>query len=579
MARMGRHALREAGVSEIETGRRRSTPFHPVVFPVSVGLIVAFALYGVLAPTSAASVFGRLNGEITGSFGWLYIMSMSVFLVFVLFAGIGPWGKVRLGKDTDRPEFGVLTWLAMLFSAGMGIGLLFFSVAEPVLHYVTPPVGRGRDLDAARAAMGITFFHWGLHPWACYALVGMGLAYFGYRKGLPLSIRSLFVPLLGDRVHGRIGDLIDIIAVVATLFGVATSLGLGAQQINAGLSHLFGLPSGGGVQVVLIGVVTAIATVSVVTGLHVGVRRLSEVNIVLAVGLLLFVAIAGPTLFVLNGFVENIGTYFQQLPVNSFWTATWDAPDREEWLGSWTVFYWAWWISWSPFVGMFIARISRGRTIREFVFGVMIVAPLTTFVWLSVFGNTALHSQLYNPETGVLTPPARDAPIREGSLADLLHETRLAEPGEIAQGNDPAGAAAAQASAMVHEVNWGNVPVALFVMLDGLPLALLTGLAAVLCITLFFVTSSDSASLVIDTIASGGKPHPSPWMRVFWAVAEGVVAAVLLLAGGLVALQSGAIATALPFCVVLLLGTLGLAMALRSDPAVARAPSGDGSGA
>lgn len=550
-------------MSDIAAGRRRSLPFHPVVFPVSVGLIVAFALYGVLAPGSAETVFRQLNSAITGRFGWMYILSMSVFLVFVLFAGLGPWGRIRLGKDTDRPEFGVLTWLAMLFSAGMGIGLLFFSVAEPVLHYVTPPIGRGRDLDAARAAMGITFFHWGLHPWACYALVGMGLAYFGYRKGLPLSIRSLFVPLLGDRVHGRIGDLIDIIAVVATLFGVATSLGLGAQQINAGLSHIFGFSNGERTQVMLIGIITAIATVSVVTGLHVGVRRLSEVNMVLAVGLLLFVAIAGPTLFVLNGFVENIGTYFQQLPVNSFWTATWDAPDREKWLGEWTVFYWAWWISWSPFVGMFIARISKGRTIREFVCGVMIVAPLTTFLWLSVFGNTALHQQLYNSETGVLTPPERDAPIREGSLADFLHES---VPAEGAAGEAAAGAVAP----MVHQVNWGNVPVALFVMLDGLPLAALTAMAAVLCVTLFFVTSSDSASLVIDTIASGGEPHPAPWLRVFWAVAEGVVAAVLLLAGGLAALQSGAIATALPFCIVLLVGAFGLAKALNADPAVAR---------
>ena len=553
-------------------GLKRNPPFHPVVFPVSVGLIIAFSLYAVLAPGSAETVFGQLNAAITGHFGWMYILSMSVFLVFVLFAGLGPWGKVRLGKDTDRPEFGVLTWLAMLFSAGMGIGLLFFSVAEPVLHYVTPPVGRGRDLDAARAAMGITFFHWGLHPWACYALVGMGLAYFGYRKGLPLSIRSLFVPLLGDRVHGRIGDLIDIIAVVATLFGVATSLGLGAQQINAGLGHIFGFSNGERTQVILIGIITAIATVSVVTGLHVGVRRLSEVNMVLAVGLLLFVAIAGPTLFVFNGFVENIGTYFQQLPVNSFWTATWDAPDRERWLGTWTVFYWAWWISWSPFVGMFIARISRGRTVREFVCGVMIIAPLTTFLWLSVFGNTALHQQLYNPETGVLTPPERDAPIRQGSLADFLHESAPAEgAGPVATESPAAGEATVGVVApMVHQVNWGNVPVVLFVMLDGLPLAAITAMVAVLCITLFFVTSSDSASLVIDTIASGGKPHPAPWLRVFWAVAEGAVAAVLLLAGGLAALQAGAIATALPFCIVLLVGAFGLAKALNADPAVVR---------
>ena len=411
-----------------------------------------------------------------------------------------------------------MTWFAMLFSAGMGIGLLFFSVAEPIMHYGAPPTGKGQTLEAARQAMGLPFFHWGLHPWAVYSVVGLSLAYFGYRKKLPLSIRSSFYPLLGERIYGPIGHAIDILAIVSTIFGVATSLGLGAMQVNAGLNHVFGLTQSTMVQVIIIALITAAATVSVVSGLHAGVRRLSELNMGLAAFLLAFLFIAGPTLFLLGAFVENIGTYLRYLPVNSFWTGAFDDPGPKKWLGSWTIYYWAWWNAWAPFVGMFIARISKGRTIREFLLGVLLGPSLAGFVWLTVFGNTALYQEVYGA----------------GGIADVVAN---------------------------------NLPTAVFVVLERYPLGSLTGLVGTLCVVLFFVTSSDSASLVVDTIASGGIEDPPVGQRVFWAVLEGLVAGVLLLAGGLTALQTAAITTALPFCIVIIFMCVALVRGLKSDGA------------
>ena len=411
------------------------------------------------------------------------------------------YGNIRLGGDDAEPEFSTLSWFAMLFSAGMGIGLLFYGVAEPMFHFLQPPVPSGTAAEAARRAMGFTFLHWGLHPWAVYALVALALAFFSFNKGQPLSIRSIFYPLLGDRINGGWGNLIDILATVATLFGVATSLGFGVQQINAGLNHLIGLEQNSLVQLLLIAGITTIATISVVRGLDGGIKKLSEINIWLAMGLLLFVLLTGPTLFIFNGFLENIGAYLQNFSQMATWNETFE---NTSWQNNWTVFYWAWWIAWSPFVGMFIARVSRGRTIREFLMGVLAVPTLVTFLWMTVFGNSALYIELY----------------KDGGLAQAVTE---------------------------------NVPLSLFLLLEHFPLTPVTSVLGVLVVISFFVTSSDSGSMVIDIITAGGNPDPPIPQRLFWAILEGVVAAALLLSGGLEALQSAVITTGLPFAAVLLL--------------------------
>ena len=492
---------------------------HPVVFWTSAVLIFAVLILALVATKSVDSFFGRVQGAIVARLGWLYVLSMTGFLVFVVWLMTSRFGAIRLGHDDERPEFSRATWFAMLFSAGMGIGLLFFSVAEPILHYGSPPTGQGHNLAAAREAMGLTLFHWGLHPWAVYSIVGLSLAYGSFRRGLPLSIRSAFHPLLGERVHGRAGDVVDILAVVSTLFGVATSLGLGAMQVNAGLHRVAGLTQSTAIQMVIIAVITAMATASVVSGLNVGIRRLSELNMGLAGLLLLFVFIVGPTTFILNAFVQNIGAYVRELLSNSFWTASFGGAQRREWLGEWTVFYWAWWIAWAPFVGMFIARVSKGRTIREFTVAVLLAPTLAGFVWLTVMGDTALYQEVFGA----------------GGIGKAVAE---------------------------------SLPTAVFVLLERYPLAGVTGILCTACVVLFFVTSSDSASLVVDTIASGGKEDPPVGQRIFWALLEGVVAAVLLFSGGLPALQTAAITTALPFCLVIIAMCVALVRGLRRDPAL-----------
>ncbi|MGF1483640.1 MAG: BCCT family transporter [Opitutales bacterium] len=487
---------------------------HPVVFLVSAGIILLLVIVCLAALDSAKSFFSEVQSTIASSTGWFFILAVNVFLIFVVCLIFSPAAKLRLGQPDEKPEFGYLSWLAMLFSAGMGIGLLFFSVAEPIYHFTSPPHARvlPETQEAARRAMHLSYFHWGFHAWGIYALVGLSLAYFSFNKGLPLTIRSAFVPLLGDRVKGTLGDVIDILAVVATLFGVATSLGIGVQQVNAGLHHLFELPQEPATQVILIAAITAMATLSVVLGLDKGIRRLSECNLAMGLLLLIFVLVAGPTLFVLNGWVQNMGGYLQNFLALSTWT---EAYQNTEWQNGWTVFYWAWWIAWSPFVGMFIARVSRGRTIREFLIGVLLVPTVLTFLWLSVFGNAALHNEL----------------LGEGTLVEAVRD---------------------------------NMPVALFQMLEPYPLGALASGLAILVIITFFVTSSDSGSLVIDIITAGGNTDPPVAQRIFWAVLEGVVAAVLLLGGGLGALQTASITTGLPFACVLLLMCISLYKALRS---------------
>lgn len=493
--------------------RPRRIAINPPVFFVSAGLVLAFALFGAVFAKQAGQLFTALQAVIVEDFGWFYIASVAGFLMFVLFLMLSRYGDVKLGPDDSEPEYSYISWFAMLFSAGMGIGLIFFGVAEPIQHYALPPVGEGRTIESARQAMVLTFFHWGLHAWAIYIVVGLALAYFAYRRGLPLTIRSALHPLIGNRIYGPIGHAIDIFAVLGTMFGVATSLGLGVLQINAGFSYLFGLPTTTPIQLVLIAVITGMATLSVVMGLDRGVKRLSELNIVLAGLLLVFVLVAGSTVFLLQAFVQNIGAYLGAVVQRTFRMY---AYEPNPWLGNWTLFYWGWWIAWSPFVGMFIARISRGRTIREFVTGVLLVPVFFTFLWMTVFGNTAIAFDLSGAE-----------PIAE-TVAN-------------------------------------NLPVALFETLEQLPLsAIASGIATLLIIT-FFVTSADSGALVIDMITSGAADNPPVWQRVFWAVSAGAVAAVLLLAGGLEALQTAAIASALPFAVVMVFICYGLLRALQME--------------
>lgn len=484
----------------------------PAVFLSSAAVVVLVLAFGVVDPDGAKAVFLGLQDWIVGTWGWLFVASTALFLVFSVWCALGARGRLRLGPDGEAPDFALHSWFAMLFSAGMGIGIMFFGVAEPVMHYASPPSGEGLTALAARQAMTITFFHWGLHAWGVYAVMGLAIAYFGHRKGLPLAIRSTLQPLLGDRIHGWIGHSVDVFAVFGTLFGLATSLGLGAMQVNAGLHRLFGAPESTGVQVMLIALITAGATTSVVLGLDKGIRRLSELNVLLAALLLLFVAAAGPTLALVEAFPSNIIDYLVALgPLSVGYEQLGDVA----WQKSWTLFYWAWWIAWSPFVGMFIARISRGRTIREFVLGVLLVPTLVSFVWFTVFGGSALTLDLQNP--GI-------------------------------------------ASAVADDLSTG-----IYALLDRLPIAGITSMLAALVVAIFFITSSDSGSFVVDMLTSGGDPDPPVWQRVFWAVSEGVIAAVLLVAGGLAALQSAAINTGLPFCVILLLVCLGLGRALREE--------------
>ncbi len=477
-----------------------SIDVHPWVFFISAAIIIGSVLFTIVNHENVLGLFEQLQLLISVTAGWFLILTMNIILVFVLALLIGRFGDVRLGGEYALPEFTTRAWFAMLFSAGMGIGLLFYGVAEPMFHFVASPLAEPGTPEAARVAMDLTFLHWGLHPWAVYSMVGLSLAFFCFNKGLPLSIRSVFYPVLGERIYGPVGNFIDILATVATLFGVATSLGLGVQQVNAGLDHLFGIGQSPGIQVALIAGITALATWSVVMGLKAGIRRLSEINLLLAVVLLLFVLVLGPTLFILNAFGENIGYYLQHLPQLSTWNETYEATN---WQHGWTVFYWGWWIAWSPFVGMFIARVSYGRTIREFILGVLFVPTLITFLWITVFGNSALHIDL----------------LGGGGMAEAVQE---------------------------------NIPVALFLLFENFPLSEVISGLAVLVIVTFFVTSSDSGSMVIDIITAGGNPDPPLLQRLFWAILEGVVAATLLVGGGLVALQTAAIATGLPFAAVLL---------------------------
>ncbi|WP_105265265.1 BCCT family transporter [Pseudoalteromonas sp. T1lg76] len=493
---------------------------HNPVFGISAGLIIIF-LVAILVtdPATAKKALDGLKWDIIGNFDVLFMWAANLFVLFCLALIVSPYGKIKLGGESATPSHSRISWLAMLFAAGMGIGLMFWGVAEPVAYYTgwyeTPLGVEAHTPEAAKTAMGATMFHWGLHPWAIYAVVALSLAFFSYNKGLPLSIRSIFYPILGDRAWGWPGHIIDILAVLATLFGLATSLGLGAQQASAGFNHVFGTDGGVGLQIGVIIGVTLLAIISVVRGIEGGVKVLSNVNMILAFALLLFVALVGFAAAMGNlpntllGYIENI------IPLSNP-----HGREDEAWMHGWTVFYWAWWISWSPFVGMFIARVSKGRTIREFLIAVLLIPTLVTALWMSIYGGIAID--------------------------------------QVASGLGSLG-----------EKGLTEVPLAMFQMFEQLPMTKVLSFIAIVLVLVFFITSSDSGSLVIDSITAGGKVDAPVPQRVFWASIEGAIAAALLWIGGkeaMEALQAGAVSTGLPFTIVLLLMCVSLILGLRTEP-------------
>ena len=490
------------------------------VFIWSAALTLVFVVAGVVVPEGSAAFFSSVQSWIVAELGWVYLLSVAIFLMFMLYLGFSSHGKIKLGPNHSEPDYSYGAWFSMLFAAGMGIGLVFFGVAEPVKHFTAPPVGDAATIEAARTAMEISYFHWGLHAWAVYAVIGLSLAYFSFRHGLPLTMRSALYPLIGDRIYGPIGNAVDIFAVIGTLFGVATSLGLGVLQVNAGFNHVLGWPISFWIQLPLIVVITGMATISVATGLDKGIKFLSNLNMLMAVALMLFVFVMGPTTFLLRAFVQNLGAYLDQFVLRTFYMYAY-APNQgpAEWLGDWTLFYWGWWIAWSPFVGMFIARISRGRTIREFIAGVLLVPTGFSFAWMTVFGDTAISMHLTGATTAVSDAVAND------------------------------------------------VTLALFVFLEQFPLGVYVSWFAMALIVFFFVTGADSSALVIDTLTSGGREDGPTARRVFWAIVSGIIGAILLSTGGLDALQTASIAGALPFTFVMLLMCWGLWKGLKREGA------------
>ena len=492
---------------------------HAPVFPIAAVLVVLFVVGTLIFPAESKELLDGAKWGAINTFDWFFLISANIFVVVCLALIFMPVGKIRLGGQDAKPEFSTMSWFAMLFAAGMGIGLMFWAVAEPVAYYTdwygTPLGAEANSEEGARMAMGATMYHWGLHPWAIYAIVALSLAFFAFNKGMPLTIRSAFFPLLRDRVWGWPGHLIDILAVLATIFGLATSLGFGAQQAASGMDYLFGISSGIGVQMTIITGVTLVALLSVLRGLDGGVKVLSNINMGLAALLLFFIIFAGPTMTIIETLWVTSSTYVANIvPLSNPF-----GREDETWFHGWTVFYWAWWISWSPFVGMFIARVSKGRTVREFVTAVLIIPTVITVFWMSAFGGSALD-QIQN---GI------------GSLA----ANGLTE-----------------------------VPLAMFQMLENLPLTAITSFIGIVLVLVFFVTSSDSGSLVIDSITAGGKTDAPTAQRVFWVIMEGAIAAALIFGGGadaLGAIQATAITAGLPFTLILLAMTWGLLKGLTHE--------------
>ncbi|MBT2771486.1 BCCT family transporter [Halomonas sp. ISL-60] len=493
---------------------------HGKVFSISAVIVLLFVVLTLALQDTIAPIYDNIFSFLTGNLSWFFILAANIFVILCIGLIFSPLGKIRIGGADAKPDFTYMGWFSMLFAAGMGIGLMFFGVNEPLTHFGTsfdggswaPLAGAEGDADGAMAlAMAATIFHWGLHPWAIYAVVALSLALFSFNKGLPLSMRSVFYPILGERVWGWPGHVIDILAVFATLFGLATSLGLGATQAAAGLTYLFGAPESDITMILLIIGITMIAICSIIAGVDKGVQLLSKINIVLAAILLFFVIAVGPTLMIATGFFENLWNYAVHLPALSNPFGREDANFSQ----GWTAFYWAWWISWSPYVGMFIARVSRGRTVREFLVSVMLVPSTVSVLWMTTFGGTAIDQY-------------------------------------VSQG--------------IEAVREAGVDLQLFVMLEQLPLSQITSFVAIVLVIVFFVTSSDSGSLVIDSITAGGKVDAPTPQRVFWAIIEGAIAIALLLGGGLTALQTMAVSTGFPFTIILLVACYAIIKGLMSEP-------------
>ncbi|QBP42251.1 glycine betaine uptake BCCT transporter [Paenisporosarcina antarctica] len=482
------------------------------VFWIALALVVLAVGFGVVAPTSFETVIGKLQSFITTNFGWYYLSVVSIMVVFVLIIIVSPFGKIRLGKDKDRPEYSRLTWFSMLFSAGMGIGLVFWGAAEPLSHYaISPATADPGTREAFRESMRYTFFHWGLHAWAIYAIVALSLAYFQFRKGEPGLISATLKPIFGDKMNGPWGVLVDVFAVFATVVGVATTLGFGAIQINGGLSYIFGIPNEYWVKVVIIAIVTVLFLISASTGLSKGIKYLSNTNMVLAVTLLVLVVILGPTVLIFNMFTDSLGTYIQGIVRMSLSAAPLDVGNRE-WINGWTIFYWAWWISWSPFVGIFIARVSKGRTIREFLIGVLLVPSIISFFWFAAFGTTAINIQ-----------------DKVTDLTGLKTEETL------------------------------------FAVFNELPFSMVLSVIAVILISTFFITSADSATFVLGMQTTKGSLNPSTMIKVIWGVAQSSIAIILLSADGLSALQSLLIVAAFPFSFIMVLMMFSLYKSLSDE--------------
>jgi len=494
----------------------RLGPFPKVSKPVFIAsslAIVGFIIFGAFFTEQAGELFDTLQSFITHKFGWLFVILVNLTLGLCLYLAMSRYGDIRLGAQTETPQYSLLSWIGMLFSAGIGIGLVYWGTAEPLYHFMAPPLGEAETVESAKQAMSISFMHWGLHAWGIYTIVALALAYFHFRRGLPLSIRSTLYPLLGKKIYGGWGHTVDILAVFGTMFGVVTSLGLGVMQINSGLTNLFGIPDSLGIQFGLIAFITVLAAMSVMMGLDKGIKRLSDLNIGLTMLLLIFMVVLGPTLFIFNSFLENIGNYVTSIIPLGTWG---EAYSNTDWRSAWTIFYWAWWVSWSPFVGIFIARISRGRTIREFIWGVLLIPMTILFFWFTTFGGVGIHMEL------------------------------LGDPGLVAAVQEDTGSA-------------------IFKLVEYYPFAQPITMMIVVMIILWFVTSSDSASFVIDMLTAGGDTNPPKIQRLFWALTEGAIAAILLAAGGLAALQSAAIIAGLPFALVIFVIMYALLRGLGRD--------------
>ena len=489
---------------------------NPPVFFGSLIVLLVTITATIIIGEPAEALFARAQTVISDASGWFFILLVNVLLFFLVFLAFSRFGNIRLGGKDATPDFSRASWFAMLFSAGMGIGLVFWGVAEPISHFNYNPFVDNTDAVAsAKSAMGFTFLHYGIHAWAIYTVVALALAFFTFNLKLPLTIRSVFYPLLGDKIYGRWGDFIDIISVIATVVGLATSLGMGAQQVNAGLEYLFGIEYSRIVQILIIAVITIFATGSLLAGLDKGIRRLSEVNISLALIMLVFVIAIGPTAYLLEGFVQNIGYYIDNFFKLGMWTESYSGiRDESTWQNSWTVFYYAWWIAWSPFVGIFIARVSRGRTIREFITGVLLVPTILTFLWMSVFGGSAIYYEL----------------LGDHSITEAVNT---------------------------------NLPTAFFILLEKFPLVTISSGLSVILVASFFVTSSDSGSMVVDTLTSGGRHDAPKVQKIFWAAMEGATASVLLLYGGLTALQSATTITGLAFAIILVVMVFSFYLSLE----------------